>query len=102
MFGHKKYWQIVATSEYIDQVCKLDITIQSNIQNKWIEVAQHKDHREVGSCDDCGSNDEDCPFIVVIFMGLPFEFMYEINHVEHKLTLIDCYKLTFLEHGQTD
>mgnify|MGYP001614495007 CR=1 len=43
------YWQIIATDEYIEQVGTLDLGRQNNIQQKWIEVAQHDNPREVGA-----------------------------------------------------
>jgi len=88
-----RYWQISAIEDYINQVIQLPIDNQNNIQNMWIEVSHHEDPRDVGSWDDCGTDDKDCPFIVVIFEGLPFEFMYEMDKDNEKLTLIDCYPL---------
>lgn len=93
MSHSQTFWQIVATDEYIDQVCQLDIRIQNNIQEQWIEVSKHEDPRDLGQWDDCGADDEDCPFIVVIFPGLEFEFMYEIDRDDQKLTLVDCHPL---------
>ena len=93
MSSSNNYWQIVATDRYIEQVSRLHINIQSNILNQWIEVAKHDDPREVGSWDDCGNADEDCPFIVVIFAGLPFEFMYEMDKQNRLLRVMDCYQL---------
>jgi len=100
LFGSTFHWQIVATDKYIGQVCKLDIHIQNNIQNKWIEVAKQKNPRNVGSTDDCGTNEEECPFIVVIFQGLTFEFIYEIDKKNEKITLIDCYQFNIFHPNE--
>lgn len=95
------HWQIIATDEYIEQVGKLPLGIQNNIQQKWIEVAQHDNPREVGATADCGKDEEECPYIVVVFAGLAFEFIYKIDKANRTLTLINCKKLPILDHGQT-
>ena len=100
MTSRIRFWQISATEDYINQVIQLSLDVQNNIQNAWIEVSHHENPREVGGTDDCGT-EEDCPFIVVIFAGLPFEFIYELDRTNRKLTIIDCHRLTFLDHGQT-
>lgn len=87
------FWQIVATDRYLAQVGILHINIQSNILDQWIEVAKHDNPRDVGSTDDCGNTIEECQFIVVIFAGLPFEFMYEMDHQNRILRVIDCHSL---------
>ncbi len=87
------HWQISITEEYFHQVSILDLGIQNNIQNQWIEVSKHRDPREVGSWDSCGADIEVCPLILVIFVGIPFEFMYEIDTTNQELVLVDCYPL---------
>src|SRR5690606_3970014 len=94
------FWQIVAIDEYIRQVSDLTLGVQDNIQKKWVEVAQHEDPRAVGNTADCGAMDT--TFIIVIFPGIPYEFMYEIDKPNRILRLINCRRLSFLDYGQPD
>jgi hypothetical protein len=90
----RKFWTIIYEQDYIDQVITNPIDVQNNIGNVITGLTYHDDPRTVaGAWDDCGNDDKDCPFIVAIFVGLPFEFMFEMDYDARKLTFIDCIPL---------
>lgn len=94
------HWQIVAIDRYIDQVSDLALGLQDRIQSQWVDVASHENPRDIGATADCGA--KDAPFIIVIFPGIPYEFMYEIDKLNKVIRLINCRRLSFLDHGQHD
>lgn len=94
------HWDIIATSRYINQVSKLSIQEQELIQRQWIEVANAPNPLTVGQASTCGQPVN--PSVVVIFPGLAFEFIYEIIQADNTIRLINCERLTFLNHGQVD
>ena len=96
----KKYWTISYEDDFVKQVSRFNINIQANIQKAVSNVATFEDPREAGMYSDCGRDDEDCPYIIQVYAGLPFEFTYELDPHNHELTYIDCYELDFLNHGQ--
>lgn len=93
-------WTVIGEDYFIRQVSKFSISIQTNIQREISRVAALEDPREGGSYSDCGNDDDDCPYIVQIYAGLPFEFVYEMNRKKAELTYIDCSELDFLKYGQ--
>jgi len=93
------HWRIIATDEYIDQVSKLDIKVQDKILNSWIEVAKHSDPRDIGSNVSCTKKSD---YVLVIFPGLTFEFVYKIDNSDKTIRLLNCEKLAILDHGQPD
>ena len=101
MADRKKYWNISATDVYINQVSSLGVQVQAHIQDAVKELAFHEDPREVGSTDDCGSDEEDCG-IVVILPGLPFEITYQLYPQEEKILLIDCFPLDIFHSLQPE
>lgn len=100
MFKRKKIWNIHFEADYVDQIIKLDLNIQRNIEKHITELSYQKNPRDYGYTTDCGKNDEDCPYIIVIFQGLSYEFMYRMYPDQNKLLFIDCYRLDILDHGQ--
>lgn len=96
----KKYWTISYEDDFVKQVSKFNINIQANIQKAVSNVATFEDPREAGAYSDCGTDDEDCPYITQIYPGLAFEFTYEMDPHNNELTYIDCYELDFLSYGQ--
>ena len=93
-------WQIIATSRYLNQIYELPISQQSLIEKKWIEVASSENPLDIGSTSTCGEQID--PSVVVIFSGLAYEFIYEINTSHKIIRLINCEKLTFLDYGQPE
>lgn len=93
------YWEIRATDDYIGQLGDLDFVTQSSIGQRWIEVATSEDPFTIGRTVSCPQGK---PFVLVIFPGLPFEFIYKIDHTSKTILLINCERLTFLDHGQAD
>ncbi|MDP9288797.1 MAG: hypothetical protein M3P08_11445 [Thermoproteota archaeon] len=93
------YWRIVATDEYYSLVSSLPLDIQDQIQNRWIETAKHENPRDVGSTMTCSKHSE---YVVVIFPGLTYEFLYKMDESERVIRLLSCERLTFLDHGQID
>lgn len=98
MSAHR-FWQIVATQKYIDSVKDLPLGIQDNIQKKWMEISTTPYPRTVGNTDDCGTH---APFVLAVFPGIAYEFVYEIKAEQQEIWLISCKRLTFLDHGQPD
>lgn len=96
------YWQIEGIDEYVEQTGKLPIAIQHKFQEQWMEVAKHENPRDVGYTDDCGKGGEECPYIVVRFQGIAYEFIYKMDKANRILRLINCERLTFLDYGQTE
>ena len=73
-----KYWTISYEDDFVKAVSKFNINIQANIQKAISNVATFKDPREAGAYSDCGTDDEDCPYIIQIYPGLTYEFTYEM------------------------
>ena len=94
------YWQIAATTQYLDQVSRLPINIQESIGKRWIEVATNVNPMNIGNTSTRGQ--EPNPNVVVMFPGLTFEFVYRINKTTETILLINCEELHFLNHGQTN
>ncbi|MGC1133438.1 MAG: hypothetical protein WA941_11480 [Nitrososphaeraceae archaeon] len=92
-------WRIVATDDYIADTSQLSIGIQDQIQKSWIEVSKHQNPRDVGSTDVCDKHDS---YVVVIFAGLEYKFVYKMDETEQIIRLLSCRKLTILDHGQTE
>lgn len=97
-----RYWTISYEEDYINQINQLPIPQRVNIEKFLVELSYYKDPRDFGYTTDCGRNDEDCPYILTIFSGLPFEFMYRMYPNDHKLLFIDCYqfKTSYPQDGQ--
>ena len=93
------YWRIVATDEYITQVSNLSLGVQDQIQNKWIEIAQHQNPRDVG---DTAASSKHSEYIVVVFPGLAYEFVYKIDQAEKIIRLVNCKRLDILDYGVID
>jgi len=91
------YWEIKATDDYIDQLSNLSAEDQANIGRKWIDVATSKNPLGVGRTTSCPQGK---PFVLVIFPGLAFEFVYELDNENKIIRLINCERLTFLDYGQ--
>ena len=91
------YWEIKATDDYIDQLSQLSEKDQSDIGRHWIEVATNEDPLAIGRTTTCPQGK---PFVLVIFPGLAFEFIYELDRDNKIIRLINCERLTFLDHGQ--
>jgi len=99
--ARKKFWNISATEDYILQEGSFGTAVQHNIQESVMELAYHKDPREVGLIDDCGTEEKDCG-ILVILPGLPFEITYALYPDEEKIWLIDCHPLDIFHNLQTE
>ncbi len=57
--------------------------------------------KDVGGTDTCDRGNEDNEnAVLVVFEGLEFEFIYEIDDGEKVIRLINCKKLTFIEDSQ--
>ncbi len=94
MSKQRKFWTIIYEEDYINQTITQPIDVQSNIGKVITGLTYYDDPRTVaGSWADCGTDDDECPFIVAIFPGLPFEFMFEKDLDNRKLTFIDCFPL---------
>ena len=91
------YWEIKATDDYIDQLSNLSEKNQSNISRQWILVASSEDPLKIGRTTSCPQGK---PFVLVIFPGLTFEFIYELDKENKMIRLINCDRLTFLDHAQ--
>jgi len=90
MTSRPRFWNIDYEEDYINQMIGLSIQEQSRIENAIKELPYYENPRDYGQTDDCGSDDEDCPFIVAIYPGLAYEFMFEMNPDTHTLIFIDC------------
>lgn len=72
--------------------------MQRNIEQKITALSYVDDPRTAAPWDDCGSDDEECPYIIQIFPGIPYEFTYELDPINHTLLFIDCYRLPIFDH----
>ena len=93
------YWDIVATDGFIEQMAELPIGVQDKVHKQWKQVISHENPRDVGNTDACTKHSE---YVVVVFSELPFKFVYKIVRTEHKIILIDCKRLNFLDYSQPD
>lgn len=92
------YWDIIPTQDYIDQLSSIDIGTQIKIEKCWMEVASTIEPLNVGSTATCPQGR---PYVLVIFPGLAYEFLYRIDRDNKAIHLINCRKLTFLDYGQS-
>jgi hypothetical protein len=93
------YWEIRATNDYIRQLGELSIETQASIGQRWIEVATSENPLSIGKTVSCPQGR---PFVLVIFPGLAYEFVYKLDEKNKIILLINCERLTFLDHGQID
>jgi hypothetical protein len=95
-----QYLKIIAAPRYLQEIGELSLGVQENIQEKWMEVTEHVNPRDVGQTASCGK-----PYakaVLDIFPGIACEFVYEANEQAHEIWLLSCKRLTFLDHGQID
>ena len=92
----KVFWNIDITDRYFEQVSQIPIREHANIERFINELSTHENPTVVGSSTVCPKDD----FVLAIYPGLLYEFIYHIDKQEKTITLISCEKLTFLDHGQ--
>lgn len=98
MAERPRFWQITGTNGYIDQVMQFSLHDQNNMETALIELSHHENPRSFGSTDICPKDN----FIVVIFAGIPFEFIYEIDEKNHRLRFINCRRFEVSHSFSTD
>ena len=93
-----RFWNIDITDIYFNQVSSIPIEIHRTIEEFIQELTNNENPRNVGSSYSCPTDD----FILTIYPGLPYEFIYEINNIEKTITLINCERLRFLDYAQPE
>jgi hypothetical protein len=76
---------------------KLDIGTQTIIQKKWIEVASNKNPLNVGRAVACSKDNSN---VAVVFKGIPFKFIYQLDIKKKTIRLLNCEKFSFLDYTQ--
>ena len=93
-----RFWNIDITDKYFDQVSSIPIDIHRIIEQFIQELVNSENPRNVGSSYSCPTDD----FILTIYPGLNYEFIYELNSTEKTITLISCERKGFLDYAQPE
>jgi len=93
-----RYWQITCTDKYLNQIIQFSLHEQNNIEVALIELSHQKEPMDYGSTDKCPVDG----FVLAIFSGLPFEFIYQVDVPNQKLKFVSCEKITITHSFSTD
>ena len=93
-----RFWNIDITDEYFNQVSVISINIQVNIEKFLDELRTTEDPRTIGDSYRCPRDN----YILTIYPGLSYEFIYHIDDKEKTITLISCERLGFLDYAQPE
>lgn len=93
-----RFWNIDITDIYFDQVSSIPIEVHRKIEEFIQELTNSENPRNVGSSASCPTDD----FILTIYPGLPYEFIYQLDENEKTITLINCERKGFLDYAQPE
>ncbi|MER5174608.1 MAG: hypothetical protein ABJB76_01085 [Candidatus Nitrosocosmicus sp.] len=92
------YWTITVIENYFNQLSQFSIEIQTNIHQQWSKIADQEDISNIKKTR-CPQGHE---YFKIVFQGLAFEFIFQLEEKDKKIRLINCKELEFSKHAQVD